>query len=243
MIQNDAGVYQFSSFLRFENVIHGFSTRAFGDLKREGIKENIQQFSSALAISQEAIVCMDQIHGNTVAHISKADRGLFIAETDGMVADDPATFLCVRTADCVPMLAYDPVAKIGGVAHAGWKGSLSNIAEKLIEGMKNAGADEATIRIGIGPSIRVCCYSIDNNRASLFASAFPKIADTILEQRDGVMYLNLQQLVMQQLIKVGILQFHIEDSAICTHDKSYEFFSYRDKKVQPGLFAGIIGLV
>lgn len=242
MIKNKAGIYQFSSLLYYKELIHGFSTRSFGSFNRESIKQAIPHFALALNISQKDVVSMDQVHGNKVALVTTNDKQSFVTTIDGIVVKERSCYLCVVTADCVSILAYDPIAHVCGVVHAGWKGSLSNIAEKLIKRMKNAGADEATIRIGVGPSIRVCCYSIDNNRAALFASAFPKIADTILEQRDGVIYLNLQQLVIKQLMQTGVLQSHIEDSIICTHDSSDEFFSYRNKSVQPGLFAGIIGL-
>lgn len=242
MVKNKAGIYQFSSFLKYKNVVHGFSTRSFSSFRRESVEHAMPRLVAVFNISQKDITYMEQVHGNKVSGVSKADITTFIPQSDGLVSKEKSCFLCIRTADCVPIMAFDPGTNMCGVAHAGWKGALSNIATELVERMADLGSKISEIRIGIGPSIRVCCYAIDKHRATHFITVFPAVADTILEERKGVTYLNLQKLVMTQLQSIGVQKEHIEDGGICTHDKSDEFFSYRDKKSQPGLFAGIIGM-
>lgn len=242
MVKNKSGVYQFSSLVQYGNLVHGFSNRAFGSFKHEEVQKNVANFASALGIPSKQIVFMDQVHGNTVTVVNNFPPSSFIKDTDGMVTSKADCYLCVRTADCVPLLAFDPTKGVCGVAHAGWKGVLANIPLTLIEAMKDVGADIANVRIGIGPSIRVCCYAIDEHRASQFISAFPRLADTILVEKGGKMYLNLQQLVTNELITAGVIATHIEDSEICTYDASSDFFSYRAKDTHQGLFGGIIGV-
>jgi polyphenol oxidase len=244
MIKNKAGIYQFSSFSLFPELVHGFSTRNSGDMKRWAIQHSLKNVAKSFAIAEDSIVFMDQVHGNRVQQVSSANTGAFLDNTDGIFTTDTHTFLCVRIADCVPLMVYDPLSEICGVAHIGWKGALKNIASRLIEEMDDAGGiGVKNIRAGIGPSIRVCCYSIYKSRARLFEETFSEFAAIILEDRDGAVYLNLPELVKQQLLAKGITPGHIEESNICTKDNSDEFFSYRDTSSRHGLFAGIIGMI
>jgi polyphenol oxidase len=243
MVKNKTGIYQFSSFLLFPQLVHGFSTRHLGDMKRWAIQHSLNDIALAFNVAEDRIVFMDQIHGNHVQQVSGERTGAFLDNTDGIFTVEKDVFLCVRTADCVPLMAYDPISNMCGVAHVGWRGALSNVTGELIGKMERKGNVRLeNIRIGIGPSIRVCCYGIYKNRARLFEDTFPKFAAIILEERDAATYLNLPELVKQQLQAVGILAERIEDGNICTKDNTDEFFSYRDNNSRHGLFAGIIGM-
>lgn len=244
MIKNDKGIYQFETLLSFKELTHGFSTRQFGDMSTVWIKADntLDAFTNALGVDVSDIVLMEQVHGDTIADVVLSDKRSFINKTDGLVNGDKKTFLCVRTGDCVPILAYDPKHHVVGVAHSGWKGAMRNIAAVLVLQMVEKGADAATLVIGLGPSIRDCCYDIDQERADMFGLVFPDFAQYILKEKNGAVYLSLQELISRQLQKVGVMKDHIEDSMICTKDHSDEFYSYRDKEYPFGLFAGIIGM-
>jgi YfiH family protein len=242
MIKNKSGIFQFSSFLEFPNIIHGFSSRSFGSFKSGDLSQSVSQFANACGIKADDVICMEQVHGARVVQVVHFN-GTIIPEADGMVGKEKSQFLCVRTADCVPVIAIDPITAIHGVAHAGWRGALGNIAGELVDLIIRLGGRKERIRVGLGPSIHDCCYAIDEKRVALFTAAYPQSTDTILTMREGKYYLNLQQLVAEQLVSQGVKKEHIEDSSICTYDHSDTFFSFRDKKSQPGLFAGIIGVV
>jgi len=243
MIKNSDGIYQFESLLAFPELIHGYSTRAFGDMGSEDIKESFPQFASALHISIDSVILMEQVHGSFVRVVLEKSVGNRSEQTDGMISDQKNVFLCVRSADCVPLLAYDPEKKMCGIAHAGWKGAISDIAAQLISKMKKLGSNVPDIRVGIGPSIRVCCYAIENDRRALFAETFPEYAATILQARNGVVFCSLQALVKLQLESVGIIKDHIEDSGMCTKDMKETFYSFRRNNRSEGVFAGIIGMI
>ena len=66
----------------------------------------------------------------------------------------PGVAIGVRTADCVPVLLYDPVKRAVAAVHAGWKGTVLHISEGVIEAMKQEyGTDPSDLRAVIGPSI------------------------------------------------------------------------------------------
>ena len=116
------------------------------------------------------IAIPQQVHGTRIAVVTKKDQGKTISGVDGLVSKDIS--IGVSFADCVPILAVDPEAKIIGTAHAGWKGTLHGIAQELILAMKNAGADVKNIYISIGPHIGMCCYNVGEDRAKAFQNKF-----------------------------------------------------------------------
>lgn len=243
MIKSKRGIYEFALFQQFPQLVHGFSTRELGSFyfsEDQTTNDVVLKMAKTLQIDKDAIVLMNQVHGDTVATITNK-KEQYLPKTDGLITKARDIFLCVRVADCVPLLLYDPIHHIAGAVHVGWRGALKNIAGKTVEKMISLGADVEEIRAGIGPSIRSCCYDIQLDREILFAEQFPALHDKIIEKKNGKTYLNLQSLVRLQLTKASVLDRYIEDSEICTADHTDEFFSYREKDIQ-GRFAGIIGV-
>ena len=244
MTRNSNGIYQFALFQQFPGLVHGFSTRQFGDMSYENIleKDILSVFTNVLTLENDSIIFMEQTHSNTVTFVPDFNKKSYIKAVDGIATDVTNMFAVVRTADCVPLLFFDPQSGITGVSHAGWKGALSGIATNMIEMMIKKGARSDSIRVGIGPSIRNCCYQIDKERVMLFRNAFPHWEKEIFLQKNDATYVSLQKLVQLQLISIGVKHEHIEDSEICTRDSIEEFFSFRGKDTMPfGLFGGIIG--
>ena len=242
MVKNKNGVYQFISFIGYPHLVHGFSTKDFGNMAKEADDSSFHSFAATFGIGVDQTVRMDQVHGNKVAYVSEKEKGSYIPDADGMVTDRSGMLLSVRSADCVPVLAYDEFHSVIGVAHAGWKGALSGIAGELISEMGKLGSVPQHIRIGLGPSIRDCCYTIDKDREATFADAFPRYREHILTKKDDQIFLSLQTLIRLQLRDKGIQESMIEDSGICTKDNATTFYSFRDTK-DAGLFAGVIGMI
>src|SRR5258706_13654217 len=113
-------ILRFHNLSQFDSLIHGFSTRFFGDMRPSHhlYPESISKFTRALGISEQQLVRMDQVHGNRVVSVSDKECGTTIPETDGMISGEKEVFLGVITADCVPLLFYDPQKKITAAVHA-----------------------------------------------------------------------------------------------------------------------------
>lgn len=239
MHKDAAGIYRISLFSNLP-VIAGYSQRGFGDLR---LGENRQKFVTAIGRESGNLIMARQIHGVQVPAVTRRDGGRTLDEADGLVyADDKApVILGVTFADCVPILAVDPVARIIGVAHAGWRGTLSGIAGELIHAMSKLGAAASNIYASIGPHIGMCCYSVTPDRVGAFQEKFGR--DQKIAARFGtIWHLDIGYVNLLQLFAAGIQKDHIDAPITCTSCQVAEFNSFRkDSKATFGVQLGIIG--
>ena len=235
--------YQFHSFLRYNGVVHGISSKTFGSMKNNETKEvdrdALTEFAKTIGITDK-IVCMLQIHSGTVAVIENADN-LRIADTDSLITNKTHLPLAVLTADCLPVLFYDPKKEVIGVAHAGYRGLLNNIIAHTIKRLiTDFESDPKDIIVGIGPGIERDCYEVKVELVEEFQEKFPSFEDIFVE-KDQKYFLDLKSIARQSLREEGILADNIEIMDVCTkHDEN--FYSYRrgdgDKR-----FVSVISLV
>jgi YfiH family protein len=219
--------YQFHSFLPYKNILQGISSQAFGSMKKDLLlvdREKFAFFAKSVGIIGD-IVCMRQIHSGTVRVVDDTSE-LRFPRTDGLVTNKKGLPLAVLTADCLPLMFYDPKKKVVAVAHAGYKGLLNQIIENTIERMVSEFAsDPKDILVGIGPSIEMKCYEVGEELIEEFIKTFPTFKD-MFENINDKYYLNLRSVALQCLRKEGILKENIEVMDICTKcDKN--FYSYR----------------
>lgn len=239
MIQKHANHTYTSSLLATLGIRHGYSTRWFGDLRRD---ENRDRFLTTAGMKRSDLVVGQQVHGIQVALVKDADKGNILSGLDGLVTTTTGIVLGVTFADCVPILAVDPKARVVGTAHAGWKGTHAGTACELILGMKKAGADVSTIYVSIGPHIGMCCYNVYEDRALEFRKKFgqnEKISTKIL----GEWHVDIGYANYQLLLDSGITRDHIDAPVMCTSCQVSEFNSFRkDPKDKFGVQLGIITL-
>lgn len=191
-----------------------FTTRRDGDVRKKKFPNTI---------------FAQQVHGNRIAAVSKDDRGKIIPAVDGLAyKHDKAVpvHLAVRVADCVPILAYDESAGVIGAAHAGWRGTVGNIAGNLISIMHRLGADPTCIHVSIGPHIGTCCYHVTDDRALAFQKKFG-MNQMLMVKESGRWHLNLAVANRLALTRAGVLTRHIHTSDVCTACHSDIYFSYR----------------
>lgn len=219
-----------SALLTNLGIVHGYATR----------HERKEKIFELLGVRPEDVVVGQQVHGIRIAMVNDADRGKVLTGIDGLVSEGLP--LGVTFADCVPILAVDPTAKIIGTAHAGWKGTLARIARELIFAMKSAGAAINNVYISIGPSIGMCCYNVREDRAGAFQKSFgenKKIAKKI----QGVWHLDLGYANVQTLVAAGVPEDHIDVTSVCTSCQVGEFHSFRkDAKDRFGVQLGVIAV-
>lgn len=201
-------------------IVHGYANRH-------------TKLHTEIAISQ-------QVHGTRIAFVTKKDQGKTIPGVDGLVSKDIS--IGVSFADCVPILAVDPKAKIIGTAHAGWKGTLGGIAGELITAMKKNGADVKQIYISVGPHIGMCCYNVPDERARFFQKKFG--TDEKIAVRIGdVWHIDIGYVNYLQLLEAGIVKENIDTPPSCTSCQVAEFHSFRkDPKEKFGVQMGVITL-
>lgn len=185
---------------------------------------------------------MEQVHQDKVRIVNDRERGLVVKGVDGLVTNRPKIILGVKTADCLPILFYDPEAKVIGAVHAGWKGILAKIPQKTIDVMIRMGCSPLDIIVGIGPHIGKCCYSINKERAQKFMAEFGNLKGMVGRKKGGF-YLDLIVSTKNQLIDSGVRETNIFSDSVCNSCHSDEFFSFRkDTAKTYGKMLSVIGL-
>lgn len=179
--------------------------------------------SSVTGIPSDRILMLDQVHGDTILHIDACpeENLLSAGEADGMITSLHGLCLVIRTADCVPVLLYDPVNSIIGAVHSGWKGTMLDITGKCITEMTGSryGSKPENILVFILPSIGPGSYEVNHDVAKYFED------DTI--KRNGRLYVDLWGGIEKSCSRNGIIPENMYNARICNRIHHDEFFSYR----------------
>ncbi|WP_410514528.1 peptidoglycan editing factor PgeF [Paenibacillus sp. BR2-3] len=229
-----------------------------GDNPKDVIS-NRRILARKLGFQLEDWTCGEQTHGVNIAVVDYKDRGLgsedrtsAFAETDGLITNVPGVLLTSFYADCVPLYFYDPVRSAVGLAHAGWKGTVAEIAAAMVIKMSDEyGSRPHDILAAIGPSIGECCYEVNDhvmNQVHPLEEHF--VTETGLSQslyrkseaNGDKSMLNLKELNRRIMIKAGILPTHIECTTWCTSCNPDLFFSYRKENGVTGRMTSWIGI-
>ncbi|MGG1618130.1 peptidoglycan editing factor PgeF [Paenibacillus sp. NRS-1782] len=223
----------------------------------EKVIRNRQLIAKQLGFVPEAWTCGEQVHGNHVAVVKAADRGRGFADrasafqdTDGLLTDVPGILLTSFYADCVPLYFCDPVRRVVGLAHAGWKGTVAEIALKMVQMMQTEyGSQPSDLLAAIGPSIGSESYEVDEHVMSQIRVLEHDCPGN--DKWEGTVYfplgggkalLDLKQCNRHIMMKAGILPSRIECTTLCTSSRSDLFFSYRKEGGVTGRMASWIGL-
>ena len=91
-----------------------------------------------------------QTHSDHVLFVTEAGRP---EDTDAVITDKPGLCVCVKTADCIPVLLYDSRQRVVAAVHAGWRGTVSRIVQKTIEQMHPVSPTDLHAIIGPGISL------------------------------------------------------------------------------------------
>lgn len=263
--QEEIEYYTIPNFEETKLVKHGFTTRIGGvslELfhslnlgmntkdNKENIIRNFQIISDILKVPMDKMVLSDQVHGTNIRLITEEDGGKGLVkpmdykEIDGLLTNVKGLMLFTFYADCVPLFFLDKAKKVAGVAHAGWKGTVAKIGEKMIETMVSVyDSNPKDILVGIGPSIGNCCYSVKKDVYDRFNNNFISVTDIFNSQNIYTWQLDLWKANETILKENGILSRNITISNLCTSCNREKFFSYRSEQGNTGRMAAFIQLI
>lgn len=207
------------------------------------IKENYAALCGALDMTEESIVCSNQVHGTNIRLVSKNDSGKLHTPTghqaDGQITQTPGITLTVFTADCVPILLHDPVKKAIGAVHAGWRGTAANIAGLAVRKMTGEfGCDPADINAAIGPCISGCCYETDADVADSLSKTLGTAVEYCIRQQADKYMVDLKESNRFLLADAGVRKTSVSDE--CTFCRSDKYWSHRKTAGQRGSQAAVI---
>ena len=165
-----------------------------------------------------------QVHGT--GHLICSGQGReHPDEADILIATESNVSVAVRTADCLPILLADPVAKVIAAVHAGWRGTSRRISAHTVELMLKQGSTAENIYATLGPAIGPCCFEIDRETADRLAASSATATQAINQQ--GNPHADLSSINIMQLKEAGVVEKHIESNHRCTRCHPERFYSYR----------------
>lgn len=189
------------------------------------------------------IVQMHQVHDVKVAVVDRGD--MTRDELDGydaMITDLPGVTIGVRTADCIPVLLYDPVKKAAAAIHSGWRGTVSKIVGKTVIKMQSTYASQPSdILAFIGPGICVDCFQVGEEVAlkfketgfdinSLWSFRGPKTGNGM----EGGHHIDLKEACRQTLVESGLKNENIQITGLCTYEDNDLLYSARKEGIECG---------
>lgn len=216
--------------------------------------QDYKTLSSAIGSDYTHLVKTNQEHTDEVKVITKKinenepDFNLEqYSKTDGMITRSKDIMLATTNADCILLLFFDPVRKVIGNTHSGWKGTLQRISVKTVKKMKDEfGCNPEDIICCICPSIRKCHFEVDIDVKELFEKKFQDLGnlDEIIEEKIPNSKWNIDTVLINKIIleKAGIKQENIIDSGICSVCNSNLVHSFRVEKEEYGLCTALIEL-
>ena len=255
-------------FQRETGLQHGFSTRKGGVSKehlaslnlsfsvedaKENVLENFRRIGERFGKTPEDFVLSKQSHETKVLKVGTKDRGKGITKDrdyegiDALITDEKGIILSCFSADCVPILFYDPIHKAVGACHSGWRGTKGKILQNVVEEMrKHFSSNPAEILIAIGPSVCKEQYVVSEDLALSFLEDYPDLgedtASPIQRISKDKFQLDLWDLNRRIALDCGIKEEHISISGYCTIENPELFFSHRYSQGKRGLQGAFICL-
>ncbi len=171
-------------------------------------------------LGYKKLVSGRQVHGIQV-ELAPLEKGN--EECDGLITKEKAVGLFIKHADCQAVIFYDPIEKVVGCIHAGWRGNIQNIYGQAIAKMRRVfGSKPENIFVGISPSLGPCCGQFIN-----YEKEIPR---QFWSFQIKPLYFDLWEMARSQLLEAGILAHHLEIAPICTCCNTADFYSYRKDK-------------
>lgn len=213
----------------------------------EAVRENYRRICSVMGMKPERAVASMQTHTTNIRRVTETDLGkgvtrpLDYENVDGLITDKPGILLACFFADCVPLYFVDPVKRVIGLAHSGWRGTAEHMGGHMVQKMQEMfGSRPEDLITAIGPSICRDCYEVGADVADEFERAFPNSEVVSAGKTLGKYQLDLWLANSLVLRQAGVPREHISVTDICTcHNPEY-LFSHRASKGKRGNLAAFL---
>ena len=233
-------------------VAHGFTTRAGGVSAgpyrglnlglssgddEAAVAENRRRVLETFGVSEKRVCAFSQVHGTRVL---RGAPSWFQEEADAVVSNTRGLALVISTADCLPVLFYDPVTGAVGAAHCGWRGTVKGIASAALHKLTELyGSRPADLRVAFGPAISKATYQVGAEVIAEFQGAgFP---ESVFEpDGNGRFLLDVAAANRWALLEAGVKSENIWMSGRCTYADPDRFFSHRRDRGRTGRHWAVI---
>ena len=189
------------------------------------VGENRRRMAEQMGVTPAHLLSVWQVHSPDAVVVTGPWADAARPRADAMVTRAEGLAIGVTAADCGPILLVDPIARVIGAAHAGWKGALTGIVEATIAAMEELGAERSGIVAAIGPLIRQHSYEVGGEFVERFIEADAEHAPYFIPAaRQGHAMFDLAGFIRMRLENAGVLM--IDDIGVDTYSDE-RFYSYR----------------
>lgn len=214
-------------------ILSSLNFRTLGIDSKENVLENLRRVKDSLNLKD---VCKGkQAHTDRVIVINEENKEEYLFsnfsqdEVDGYITSKEDLATLVTTADCNPIIIFDPVNRVVANVHAGWKGVINKIYINAVKMMiEKYGSKPEDLIVCIGPSIRKCCFvSSEESFKEKFTSVFKYSEDYLYYENAQTFHIDLLRILKAEFTKVGVTVENIHVADICTRCNTDDFYSYR----------------
>ncbi len=211
----------------FPAVVHGLGTKETDSRFR--VREEWKDKPLFEGNELLPLVTPRQVHGNrVVVFTGQPIEDILNLEADALITRERGQALGVFTADCLPILLFDPIREAIGVVHAGWRGTSKGIIIQAVRKLRETfDCRPEEIRAVLGPCIGPCCYEVDGPVRNAFLEAGLAWERTAAPRTMGTWSLDLKKANALVLMESGLKPGHVHTFEHCTCCSGGQFFSYR----------------
>ena len=216
-----------------------FNINAYCGDAPDHITANRRSLATLLGIPEQHIIMPHQTHGTTICRID-APPTATIEATDALMTHVPGLCIGVSTADCIPIIIYDPEHHAASAVHAGWRGTVQRIACETVRAMQHEyQSDPSQLRAIIGPGISLESFEVGDEVYDQFAAAGFDMP--LISRKYAKWHLDLWTCNRLQLQQMGLCPNHITVDGTCTYQHANLYFSARRLGINSGrIFTGIL---
>lgn len=211
--------------------------------KPENVKANLMRVCEAFNIDNDNIYDVWQVHSaNNVYTNTPRQQSQAHQKADIILTDKPGLNLLMRFADCVPLFIYDPISKAVAIGHAGWQGTVKNVAGTMVRAMTSQfSSNPEDLLAAIGPAICMEHYQVGSEVIESVQAIMKEESDSVIQHDNGMSFLDLKKANELQFRRSGVLS--VENSGICTFCNNENWFSHRKGQGITGRFGAFIKLL
>jgi len=235
---SNAGKDRHASFLtipaldKMNRVVHAFTTRQDGlGSRKNGDRrpDDWKEIAHAFGIYADRVVTAEQVHGENIVVVDDLNfQNIRNVRADALITALPEIAVGVETADCVPVLLFDPVKPAVAAVHAGWRSTVKKIVQKTVHRMHEAfGSDPSRMIAAIGPAIGPECYEVDEPVMGPVQDAFSFWNEVAAPRAQDTWSLDLVKANRLELMQIGLQEKNIHSLGMCTACRRDLFYSYR----------------
>jgi YfiH family protein len=230
--KRSAGFLTLPTLDKASGFLHAFTTRENGLGSRSGGNRQPDDWSAvadAFGIHIGRVATVNQVHGENIVRVDELniDRSRSI-HADALMTDVPGLAVGVETADCVPVLLFDPARPAVAAVHAGWRSTVKKIVQKAVNRMhEEFRSDPSKLIAAIGPAICGKCYEVDEPVIGPVQEAFSFWRDVAVPRGVDRWSLDLVKANRHELLQIGLAAKNIHVAGMCTSCRKDLFYSYR----------------